>query len=116
MSNNRFATTPEPPYYAVIFASQRTVGDRGYSEMADLLDALAEQQPGFLGAEFARDASGFGITVSYWKDLDSIAQWKAEATHLEAQKRGKSDWYQGFELRISKVERAHNFRAPAAHE
>lgn len=114
MSKSRYATTPQPPYYSVIFASQRTQKENGYSEMADLLDKLAESQPGFLGAEFARDASGFGITVSYWKDLESIAKWKAEATHLQAQALGKSDWYEGFELRIAKVERAYNFRASSS--
>lgn len=111
MSQGRYANTPEPPYYAVIFASQRTAHEHGYAEMADLLDRLAQSQPGFLGAEFARDASGFGITVSYWQDLDAIAKWKAQATHLQAQALGKSDWYEGFELRIAKVERAYNFRA-----
>lgn len=112
MSNNRYANTPEPPYYAVIFASQRTDKEDGYAEMASLLEQLAPEQPGYLGAEFARDASGFGITVSYWKDLDAIAHWKAEATHLRAQQLGKRDWYEGFELRVAKVERAYNFRAP----
>lgn len=116
MPENRFATTPEPPYYAVIFASQRTEQDNGYAEMADLLDQLATEQPGYLGAEFARDASGFGMTVSYWKDLESIAQWKAQATHAQAQRLGKSDWYAGFELRIAKVERSYNFRASDTHE
>lgn len=116
MSKSRYANTPEPPYYSVIFASQRTAKENGYSEMTNLLDHLAEKQPGFLGAEYARDASGFGITVSYWEDLASIARWKAEATHLQAQKLGRSDWYEGFELRIAKVERAYNFRAPGCSE
>lgn len=115
MSENRYANTPEPPYYSVIFASQRTSNEDGYSEMADLLDRLAKSQPGFLGAEFARDASGFGITVSYWKDLDAIAQWKAQATHVQAQALGKSAWYEGYELRVAKVERAYNFRISGAH-
>ena len=116
MAKDRFANTPEPPYYSVIFASQRTENEGGYSEMAGVIDELAESQPGFLGAEYARDASGFGITVSYWKDLDSIAKWKAQATHLQAQKLGKSDWYAGFEVRVAKVERAYNFRAPISKE
>ena len=110
MGNDRFASTPEPPYYAVIFASQRTSGDAGYSEMGDVLERLAREQPGFLGVETARDVTGFGITVSYWRDLDSIAKWKANATHLQAQEQGKSAWYEGFELRVSKVERAYGFR------
>lgn len=115
MSEQRFATTPNPPYYAVIFASQRTDHDSsGYAEMADLLDKLAPEQTGYLGVEYARDASGFGITVSYWADLQAIANWKAQADHLQAQALGKSKWYEGFELRVSKVERAYSFRADQA--
>lgn len=110
MPEQRFAHTPEPPYYAVIFSSQRREGDQGYAEMADLMARLAQSQPGYLGMESARDASGFGITVSYWQDLPSIAQWKAQADHQLAQSQGKRDWYAGFEVRVSKVERAYNFR------
>jgi heme-degrading monooxygenase HmoA len=116
MSEDRFAKTPEPPYYAVIFASQRTARENGYTKMADLLDELAKEQPGYLGAEFSRDESGFGITVSYWRDLESIARWKTQATHVQAQKLGKSDWYSSFELRISKVERAYNFHESRKNE
>jgi hypothetical protein len=31
---------------------------------------------------------------------------------VQAQRMGKSDWYSGFELRISKVERAYSFSSP----
>ncbi|PAU56686.1 antibiotic biosynthesis monooxygenase [Pseudomonas sp. PIC25] len=98
-----FAVTPEPPYYAVIFTSTRTDGDNGYAEMAGRMVELAAEQPGFLGVESAREA--IGITVSYWRDLESIAAWKRNAEHREAQRLGRSQWYAGFRLRIAKVER-----------
>lgn len=44
-----FASTPEPPYYAVIFSSRRAGGDNGYGNMAEKMVALAAEQPGFLG-------------------------------------------------------------------
>lgn len=97
------ASTPKPPYYAVIFTSVRTVGDNGYDEMANRMVELAEQQPGYLGAESARE--GIGITVSYWSNLDAIKNWKANTEHLEAQKTGRMLWYESFKVRISKVER-----------
>ncbi|SDK53745.1 antibiotic biosynthesis monooxygenase family protein [Pseudomonas indica] len=97
------ALTPEPPYYAVIFTSTRTDGDNGYAEMAERMVELAAEQPGFLGVESAREA--IGITVSYWRDLESIAAWKRNAEHREAQRLGRSQWYAGFRLRIAKVER-----------
>jgi heme-degrading monooxygenase HmoA len=102
------ARTPEPPYYAVVFASQRTEGEQGYGAMAQRMVELAAQQPGFLGVESARDAEGFGITVSYWTDLESIRAWKAVSEHRAAQRLGKEKWYGAFSLRVAKVER-HDF-------
>lgn len=101
------ADTPEPPYYAVIFTSLRTEGDHGYAEMAETMVNLAQQQPGYLGVESARD--GLGITVSYWKDLESIAAWKANAKHLVAQQAGRERWYESFKTRIARVERDYGF-------
>lgn len=97
------APTPEPPYYAVIFTSVRTDGDAGYGAMAERMDALAREQPGYLGVESARE--GIGITVSYWRNLESIRAWKANAEHLFAQQAGRSTWYSDYRVRIAKVER-----------
>jgi heme-degrading monooxygenase HmoA len=105
--SNRFARLPEPPYYAVIFSSQRTAGDNGYEAMADRMFELAMSQPGCLGAESTRDAEGFGITVAYFDTLENIAAWKKNAEHREAQRLGHQVWYEHFELRIAKVERAY---------
>lgn len=97
------AATPKPPYYAVIFTSLRTEGDNGYSEMAGKMVQLAEKQPGFLGIESAREETG--ITVSYWKDIESIKTWKEHIKHSEAQRLGKEEWYSDYRVRIAKVER-----------
>ena len=102
---------PEPPYYAVIFGSRRTAGERGYGAMAERMLELARAQPGFLGLESVRDVEGLGITVSYWRDEDSIARWKQHAEHLVAQARGKREWYEAYELRVARVERAYGKRA-----
>ena len=96
------AKTPKPPYYAVIFTSLRTEGDNGYGEMATNMVELASKQPGFLGVESARE--DVGITVSYWSDIESIKNWKANLEHQEAQRLGHEKWYLSFKTRISKVE------------
>lgn len=102
-----FTKLPAPPYYAVIFSSQRTPGDDGYDAMADRMIELAAQQPGFLGVESTRNDTGFGITVAYWQDEDSIAAWKAHAEHQLARQYGRERWYEHFEVRVAKVERAY---------
>ena len=104
----RFAATPRPPYYAVIFTAQRTEGDNGYAAMAAKMEELALARPGCLGVESTRDEAGLGITVSYWRDEQSIAAWRADAEHLVAQRLGRERWYTHYELRIARVERAYS--------
>ncbi|MET3695839.1 heme-degrading monooxygenase HmoA [Bacillus oleivorans] len=100
----KITMTPEPPYYAVIFSSERTEGDKGYEKMSEKMVELAAQQKGFLGLESARDPD-LGITVSYWESLEAIKNWKEHTIHKLAQERGKSEWYQSYSLRVCKVER-----------
>jgi len=99
-----FAPTPDPPYTAVIFSSTRTEGDHGYGRMAERMDSLAAEQPGYLGIEAARDGD-LGITVSYWVDEVSAAAWKQVAGHLVAQERGRSTWYADYRVRVATVTR-----------
>ncbi|MBW8331788.1 MAG: antibiotic biosynthesis monooxygenase [Prolixibacteraceae bacterium] len=101
------AKTPPPPYYAVIFTSVRTEGDKGYSEMSDRMVELASQQDGFLGVESARNE--IGITVSYWRDLESMRKWRENIEHSVAREKGREEWYQSFKTRIAKVERDYGF-------
>ena len=99
----QIAKTPQPPYYAVVFTSIRTGIDEGYTDTAENMLALASEQPGFLGVESVREQSGLGITVSYWKDEESIRKWKNHAAHQKAQRFGKEKWYQSYKIRVSKV-------------
>lgn len=99
----KIASTPRPPYYAIFFTSVRTDTGEGYGEMSERMVELAGKQPGFLGFESAREA--IGISVSYWKDPESIAAWKKDLEHREAQRLGREKWYSSFSIRIAKVER-----------
>jgi heme-degrading monooxygenase HmoA len=103
MSDEILATTPEPPYTAVIFTSVRTDGDNGYAAMALSMEALAARQPGYLGIESARD--DLGITVSYWVDDAAARAWKQVAEHLVAQRRGRDVWYRDYRVRVATVTR-----------
>ncbi len=76
--------------------------------MAEHMEELAKQQSGFLGIESAEDSQGFEITVSYWESEESIRAWKAHLEHQVAQKQGRKLWYEHYEIRVAKVERAYN--------
>lgn len=102
-----FAELPEPPYWAVIFTSRLRGDDPDYETTAERMMELAARQPGFLGVESARGTDGLGMTVSYWRDEASIAAWKHQAEHAAARRMGRENWYEHYEIRIARVERAY---------
>jgi heme-degrading monooxygenase HmoA len=109
------ARTPEPPYYAVIFTSKRAVDDgRAYNAMAERMVDLGARYDGYLGIETVRGADGVGITVSYWRDEAALLAWKRDTEHQKAQRGGRDAWYDCYEVRIAKVERAYGFARGAA--
>lgn len=107
------ADTPRPPYVAVIFTNVQTDDLDGYGEMADRMEALAAEQPGYLGFESARTRpeppsereTGLGIAVSYWATDDDARAWKQVVDHAEAQRLGRERWYASYRVRVARVER-----------
>jgi len=99
-----------PPYYAVIFSATVIDGDHGYAKTAARMEALAATMPGYIGFEAARNEDGSGIAVSYWESEEAIATWKRNVEHLEAQARGRADWYANYTVRIARVERAYEMK------
>lgn len=103
------ASTPDPPYTAVIFTSIRSDVDNGYAAEAEAMDTLAARQPGYLGVESARE--GIGITVSYWASPEAARAWKQVTEHRLAQKRGRDEWYREYRVRIATVDREYGHSA-----
>ncbi|AUG80720.1 antibiotic biosynthesis monooxygenase [Kitasatospora sp. MMS16-BH015] len=102
------ARLPEPPYYAAILTSLRNgEGAEEYAAVAVRMRELAEQQPGFLAVEGARDAEGFGISVSYWRDAESVAAWRDHAEHTLTREFSRVNWYEALAVHVARVERAY---------
>ncbi|WP_151478901.1 antibiotic biosynthesis monooxygenase family protein [Streptomyces albicerus] len=105
----------EPPYYAVVFTSVKTEEagadreDGAYGETAERMEELVRDIPGFLGMDHAHSPGGLSITVGYFRDADAIEEWRSNAEHLAAQKRGRAEWYERYTLHVAKVERSHGF-------
>lgn len=108
------ALLPAPPYCAVIFIARRTPVDEGYADTAARMESIAKNQPGFLGIESIEQGDGLELTISYWKDEQSIFDWKHNLEHLDAQRQGREKWYEGLEIRVARVERAYGFKKSSA--
>ena len=101
-------STPPSPYYAVIFTSILDEHDPEYFRMNDMLRQQAEKLDGFLGEDSARN--DYGISISYWKDYDSIQQWRQNTDHQWAKQKGRKFFYKEYKIRIARVEREYDFK------
>lgn len=87
----------------------------GYDATGARMDELVASVPGFLGMDSARTPGGLGITVGYFRDEDAIEQWRGNAEHRTAQKRGRGEWYEKYVVHVAKVERSHGFERRDDH-
>ena len=101
----KIANTPKPPYVCAVFTSIRTDVQEGYDEMDELTFKEIENIEGYLGCESFRDGNGFGVNISYLKDMNAPKNWKENTLHKKAQALGKEKWYKNYKLRICSVER-----------
>ncbi|SEO35920.1 Heme-degrading monooxygenase HmoA [Actinacidiphila rubida] len=92
-----------------VFSTVRTQEQTGYAETNARLEDLVRDVPGFLGMDFAQTPGGLGISVAYFSDADALAEWRTQAEHRAAQRRGRAEWYESYTLHIGKVERSHGF-------
>ncbi|MFG2357977.1 antibiotic biosynthesis monooxygenase family protein [Streptomyces sp. NPDC048521] len=99
----------EPPYYVAVFTAVRTQNQSGYSETNARMEDLVKDVPGYLGMDHAQTPGGLSITVGYFRDADALTEWRSNAEHRAAQKRGRDEWYQNYTLHVAKVERSHGF-------
>ena len=105
---------PLPPYYAVIITSAPSGIDlEGYAEMGRRMGELARRHPGFLHRESMVDETGRDLLVVYYETAESVAAWKADVEHLEAQRLGKEKWYAEYTVEVARVERAYAFKREA---
>jgi len=94
-------------YYAVIFISKLKENTSGYDNMQERMATLSKEQEGFMGMDSCQDE--IGITICYWKDLESIKKWKNNLEHQEAQKLGREVWYEKYSVKICKIEKEYQF-------
>lgn len=99
---------PEPPYYAVIFSSEKSSFLDGFEEMDRKTLEVAKEISGFLGFETAGNGKE-NIFISYWKSMESLEEWKKHPLHLAAKQKGTQLWYTRYLSQICLVEKSHLF-------
>ena len=92
--------------YAVIFKARLAHDDEAYFKTAKRLRELALEKYGCL--EFVSMMEGDEeIAISYWENEAQIVNWKKDQEHIEAQKKGRTHWYESYSVEVCKVERSY---------
>jgi heme-degrading monooxygenase HmoA len=98
---------------AAIFVAQRTGDDdEGYYAAASAMDALAAQQPGYVGIDSVRRDDGLGITVSYWANEDAAKLWRDHPDHAAIREQGRGRWYLRYSLHVAEIARSYDWAKP----
>jgi heme-degrading monooxygenase HmoA len=91
---------------AVIFEVQPKEGRRqAYLDIAARLRPLLEDIDGFMSVERFESLSTPGkiLSLSFWRDEEAIAAWRAVENHRGAQNAGRGSLFEDYRLRVAGV-------------
>lgn len=101
-----FAPRLAPPYFVASFSYTLSDDPDAENAYAGECFRLAARSPDFLGAERARSADGFGITLVFWRRREAIETWVREinaALHETGYRPGDREVFDRFALRVAHV-------------
>jgi heme-degrading monooxygenase HmoA len=94
--------------YVVIFRAKVATLDVNYETAVARLRELAFASFGCV--DFVSMNEGDNeMTLSYWRDEDSIRKWKAHAEHVLAQESGREKWYESYTVQVAEIRREYHF-------
>ncbi len=91
---------------AVIFeVTPKHSGKDEYLEIAGKMKSQLSEVDGFISIERFQslaEPSRF-LSLSFWRDEDSVKLWRDEISHREAQKKGRENLFSYYRLRVANV-------------
>ena len=93
----------------VLFRSKLVPEPEGYADMAQEMEDLAKTMPGFVDVKAYKAEDGERLTVVWWEDEETLRAWRTHARHLVAQRNGREQWYEYYDLYIAEIVRRKRF-------
>jgi heme-degrading monooxygenase HmoA len=95
-----------------IFRSRLREGATRYPATAERMEALAAEQPGFLGIKSFQAEDGERLSLFSFESLASLEAWRAHPEHRDAQRLGQSEFYASYSIQLCEPIREARFEAP----
>ncbi len=94
-----------------IFRSRvREEGAEAYGPVAQRMVELVEGVPGFRGIKTFTADDGERVSIFEFESLEASDAWRANLEHLDAQKRGREEFYADYELVVCRPIRRNRFQ------
>ena len=80
-------------------------GKPEYLKIAAKLRSFLENRDGFISIERFQSLTEEGkiLSLSFWRDENSIAEWRNVLEHRNAQKKGKELLFRSYRIRVAEV-------------
>ena len=101
----------------ILFRSKLTpAAGEDYQGMNARMEQLARAAPGFIDVKSFTAADGERLTLVWWRDHESLRQWREDPRHRVAQETGRQRWYQYYTMEVADVVRESRFVRPVEVE
>jgi heme-degrading monooxygenase HmoA len=93
-----------------VFRSRLREGVEGdYQPLAQEMGRLASSMKGFVDQKSYVSPDGECVTVVRFADLESHRRWARNPEHLEAQERGRAEFYSWYDISVSEESYSRSF-------
>ena len=94
----------------VLFRSRLTEAASGdYASMAAAMREHASSFPGYVDFKSYVSDDGERLSISRWQDHDAVTAWRNDLRHREAQRAGRGQWYEHYQIDVADVVRSTSF-------
>src|SRR5262249_11026414 len=80
-----------------------------YTQTSDALESYVKTRPGFIAVKSFTAEDGERLTVVWWKDRETLEEWRNDARHVSAQNTGRERWYEYYKMEVAEVFRESKF-------
>ena len=94
----------------ILFRSKLTsAAGADYMRTSDALESYVKTKPGFIAVKSFTSEDGERLTVVWWKDRETLEDWRNDLRHVAAQNTGRERWYEYYKMEVAEVFRESKF-------
>jgi heme-degrading monooxygenase HmoA len=96
-----------------VFRSRLRDDAQGYDATAEAMESRARAAPGFVDFKTFVADDGERVSLIVFESRATHDAWRADPVHVDAQRRGRRDWYAEYRIQVCELVAERVFPEPA---